>query len=63
MRCLAVTSLKDTGVLQEIAFDKLEGSVEPIFLAFTALPGEKQAQIEAECQDIDAMACRAVLRL
>lgn len=47
------------GVLQEIAFDKLkERDVEPIFLAFTALSGEKQAQIEAECQDIDAMACQ-----
>ena len=47
------------GVLQEIPFDKLkERDVEPIFLAFTALPGEKQAQIEAEFQDIDAMACQ-----
>jgi len=47
------------GVLQEIAFDKLkEMEVESIFQGFTALPDDKQAQIEAECQDIDAMACQ-----
>jgi len=47
------------GVLQEIAFDKLEEiEVEPIFEGLTALPGDKQAEIEAECQDIDAMACQ-----
>jgi len=46
-------------VLREIAFDKLkETEVEPIFQALMALPDEKQAQIEAECQDIDAMACQ-----
>lgn len=50
---------KRHGVLQDIAFDKLkEGDVEPIFQAVTALSGEKQAQIEAECQDIELMACR-----
>lgn len=50
------------GVLQEIAFDKLaEKDVESIFLGFTALPDDKQAQIEAECQDIDAMACQGGL--
>ncbi len=47
------------GVLQEIAFDKLaEKEVEPIFQALMALPDDKQAQIEAECQDIDGMACQ-----
>lgn len=47
------------GVLQEIAFDKLkETEVEPIFQGFTGLSDDKQAQIEAECQDIDAMACQ-----
>ena len=47
------------GVLQEIDFDKLkEREVGAIFQGFTALPSEKQAQIEAECQDIDAMACQ-----
>ena len=47
------------GVLQEIAFDKLkETEVDPIFRGFTVLPDDKQAQIEAECQDIDAMACQ-----
>jgi hypothetical protein len=47
------------GVLQEIDFDELkENEVEPIFQGFLALPADKQAQIEAECQDIDAMACQ-----
>jgi hypothetical protein len=47
------------GVLQEIDFGKLkEREVESIFQGFTALPSEKQAQIEAECQDINAMACQ-----
>lgn len=47
------------GVLQNIAFDKLkETEVEPIFRAFTELPSEQQAIIEAEFQDIDAMACQ-----
>ncbi len=47
------------GVLKEIAFDKLkETEVEPIFQAVTALPDDKQAQIEAECQDIEGMACQ-----
>jgi len=46
-------------VLQDIAFDKLRDTdVEPIFQAFTALPDDKQAEIEAECQDIDALACQ-----
>jgi hypothetical protein len=47
------------GVLREIAFDKLkEMEVERIFEGFMALAGDKQAQVEAECQDIDAMACQ-----
>lgn len=47
------------GVLQDIAFDKLmETEVEPIFRAFTALPSEKQAMIEAEFQEIDDMTCQ-----
>ncbi len=46
-------------VLQEIAFDGLkESEVEPIFQAFTTLPSEQQAKIEAEFQDIDNMACQ-----
>jgi hypothetical protein len=46
-------------VLQEIDFGKLkESEAEPIFQAFTALPPDTQAKIEAECQDIDAMACQ-----
>lgn len=45
-------------VLQEIAFDQLkETEVESIFQAFTGLPPEQQAKIEAEFQDIDTMAC------
>jgi hypothetical protein len=47
------------GVLKEIAFDKLkETEAEPIFQAVTALPDDKQAEIEAECQDIEGMACQ-----
>lgn len=47
------------GVLRDVAFDKLrETEVEPIFQAFTELPSEQQAMIEAEFQDIDAMACQ-----
>jgi len=46
-------------VLQEIAFDELkESEVEPIFQGFLALPDDKQAQFEAECQEIDAVACQ-----
>lgn len=47
------------GVLQEIAFDELEEtrkSAELIFEAFTALPDQEQAEIEAQFQDIDSMA-------
>jgi len=36
----------------------MENEVEPIFQAFTALPPEQQAEIEAELQDIDNMACQ-----
>ena len=46
-------------ILQEIAFDELEEtrkSAELSFEAFTALPDQKQAGIEAEFQDIDSMA-------
>ena len=51
------------GVLKDIAFDKLaEKDAEPILEAVTALAGEKQAQIEAECQDIDAMACQGGMK-
>lgn len=32
--------------------------MESLFQAFTDLPEEKQAEIEAECQEIDAMACQ-----
>lgn len=47
------------GVLQEIDFSKLkENDADTIFRAFTALPDEKQTEIEAECQDIEAMACQ-----
>jgi hypothetical protein len=46
-------------VLQEITFEDLEetrASAEMIFEAFSALPEPKQAEIEAEFQDIDSMA-------
>ena len=47
------------GVLLDIEFSKLkETEIEPIFQEFNALPEEKQAAIEAECQDIDGMACQ-----
>ena len=47
------------GVLGEIDFEKLNMTdVDPIFGAFTVLPDSKQAEIEAECQDIDNMACQ-----
>ena len=46
-------------VLNEIAFDELkETEVESIFQAFTALPPEQQAEIEAEFQEIDSVACQ-----
>jgi hypothetical protein len=46
-------------VLGEIAFDELkETDVEDIFQAFTNLPSEQQAKIEAEFQEIDSMACQ-----
>ena len=37
--------------------DLKEKEVERIFLAFTALPEAQQAVMEAEFQDIHAMAC------
>ena len=47
------------GVLQDIPFDKLnETEVDPVFEGLMSLPDDKQAQIEAECQEIDAMACQ-----
>jgi hypothetical protein len=50
---------KKRKVLKEINFDQLkETEVEPIFQAFTTLPPEQQAEIEAEFQDIDTMACQ-----
>lgn len=50
---------ENQGVLLEIAFDDLEDtrkSAELIFEAFATLPEPKQAEIEAEFQDIDTMA-------
>jgi len=49
-------------VLLEVAFDELKEtrkSAELIFEAFTALPDEKKAEIEAEFQDIESMAHQA----
>lgn len=46
-------------LLHEIAFDELkETNVEPVFDGFKALPFDQQAEIEAEFQDIDNMACQ-----
>lgn len=46
-------------VLRDVPFDKLrETEVDLILQAFTALPSEQQAVIEAELQEIDAMACQ-----
>jgi hypothetical protein len=46
-------------VLQKVSFDDLkETDVDPVFKAFSALPFEQQAEIEAELQDIDNMACQ-----
>ena len=51
------------GVLGELAFERFgETEVELIFEGFLGLPNEKQAQIEAECQDINAMACQGGVR-
>ena len=36
-----------------------ETDVDPVVWGFTALAEDKQAKIEAECQEIDAMACQA----
>ena len=48
------------GVLKALAFDELGNTeVEPILKAFTALPAEQQSKIEAEFQEIEAMACQA----
>jgi hypothetical protein len=50
------------GLLHEIAFDKLEENgkaAEAVFQAFIGLEEEKQAKIEAECQDIESMAHQA----
>lgn len=50
------------GVLAEIAFDELEENgqtAEAIYEAFSALPEPQQAQIEAECQEIESMAHQA----
>lgn len=49
-------------VLREIAFDHLEENrttAETIYHAFSGLSENEQAEIEAECQDIDAMANQA----
>lgn len=49
-------------VLHEIAFDELKESgkaAETVFPAFTGLPEGKQAEIEAECQEIESMAHQA----
>ncbi|MCZ6802418.1 MAG: hypothetical protein O7D86_00375 [Proteobacteria bacterium] len=37
--------------------DLKEKEVKSIFQAFTALPEDQQAKIEAEFQDVNAMAC------
>ena len=45
--------------MKEVHFDELkETEVAPIFQAFTALSHEQQADIEADFQDIDTMACQ-----
>ena len=47
-------------VLQEVDFGQIkETEVGSIFQAFTTLPPEQQAEIEAAFQEIDAMACQA----
>lgn len=57
---LACYFREKANVLQEIAFDELqETEVEPTFQGFTSLLSEQQAEIEAEFQDIDTMACQA----
>jgi hypothetical protein len=46
-------------VLPGIVFDELkETEVQPILEAFLLLPAEQQAEIEAEFQEIDNMACQ-----
>lgn len=53
---------KKHGVLTEIAFDELEENsqtAEAIFQAVSQLPERKLKQIEAECQEIEAMAHQA----
>ena len=46
-------------VLEDIPFSELkETDVDPIFETFSSLPSEQQAEIEAELQDIDNMACQ-----
>lgn len=50
------------GVLDEINFDGLEetgSAAEAVFQAFSALADGKQAEIEAECQEIEQMASYA----
>lgn len=45
-------------VLQDLDFEKLgENEAETLFEAIKALPPDIQARIEAECLEIDAMAC------
>lgn len=49
-------------VLHDVAFDALEENriaAEAVYQAFSGLPEGNQAEIEAECQDIDAMANQA----
>ena len=47
-------------VLSDLGFDKFKSTdVDPIFEAFTALPADQQATIEADFQEIDSMACQA----
>lgn len=46
-------------ILHEIPFEKLkENEIDTIFHAFTNLPPAMQTKIEAECQEIDEMACQ-----
>jgi hypothetical protein len=50
------------GVLHGIAFDEMEESrkaAKALFQAFSELPEDKQAEIEAQCQEIESMADQA----
>ena len=54
------TGTGSASVLRKVDFAQLkEHEIEPIFQAFLTLPGYKQAEIEAQCHDIDALAAKA----